>query len=665
MGQVSPFAPPLNRVTGQPVLDVSGAADGLTLAVKDIVVAHNATDAAAVTRGSLVFYVEDYRSAGGTDQQAIAATFTAAKAAARFIAGAPRVVGVPVVRFAARSYQLTATILREFEQGVIIEGAGPWATVIRTDVGIVMFDLHRAGDVTFRDLTICCGDIGTPWITGLVHGTVGVRMRQLAADSLQNNSGTNRFRFHNVHFIGLQRALSTRGDQMTDDVTLDGCVFRDNFYDIDSENGQAYNWRYIGGEVLSGVDAPGADLANPHANEYLYNQRLALWPAGSEPVTAKAGQFQNPATGTGATQNVTIRDGAFLRTVVGGAITCIGTSFIMKKTRVLFGALPTDPAAAIAGYGNTVNQRAVTFIACNAEMRGQDTVRDSAGYERIALIRYERPHPDSTDLTLRAIVSFYGETCTVQAASMDLIHLANGVQVHWLYGSRAYQQIAGTSYLVSHVIGSGSTYANRGRFVSAASTLLARRVVGKLPSAAGTVGTVWAAPSGLDHLIDMAGGVDGSSMGGTALEWDRSLQSLVPFVQRVVVQHEVDDTLIGSGVLNAAGVTRTLRVPSGAVIRRVGIHLRSVVGGTPTPLVLKFRNAANTVTYATCTALWATTASATETVVAGGRQFDSHRNPWCDVNLTAPTDGQIVVEVVTGQTVSGVYFTGHAWVEVL
>lgn len=578
---------------------------------------------------------------GVTDASpAIAQTVADAKAAARFTNGAVA-SGLPVVRIPKGRYKVDATILLEMVKGVTLRGDGMGSTVLYVGAGITLLDLHRVSQVRIEGLTLvasrgAANPGAVPWTDCLIENSTGVHIRERNDDPVQGVSTTD-LTFDHVEWVGFHRAIHVTGNQMGDNVTLMGCKWRDNFYDMDHENGQAMNWRVLGGEFLGFVDGAQGD----------YNTLLAAWSAASRPVTAPTGQYRVPGDTASTLQNVTVRDGAVCRAVAGGGVSFYSTSFIARKTRLLFGGLPTDYATAVAAHGTDRNVLPWTFRHCSGEYRettfGGAVVAepgDTFGYGRLGLVRYERPHPASTDTTLRPVVGFDDERGAVQASQIDMIHLSSGVQIRWT-NSQMTGAGAAVARLVSCVTSGGSTVANSGRFIGRDATRFVRARVGK-----NVDGTAWTPLARVDHDIVQHGLVAGSSLSAPPRSYDRTLTPGTVRPRQTIVFSELDGTLPQATV-------RRLLLPTDATVLRVMAVRTDTLAAVA---ALEFRDSAGAV----LASLIANPAGAgTKTIVNGGDKMTDCRSPWQDLNRVV-TDG--VVDVVQVGTITPSAL-GHVLIE--
>lgn len=603
----------------------------------------------AASRGDLAVCVHHYLTGSGAAAETAAwvAAVAQAKARARAVtSGLYR--GVPRIYAQAREWRLTSTVVLRSIYGLTIEGDGADATVIRVDSGIFAFEVQRCTSLTLTGLSLTCGDStsGQAAVSGLVEGSGGVWIHEDSTDSgIPGN--TTRIRLNRVRFHGFHRAVLVSGNQMCDNITYDQCSWQDNFIDVENLNGQAVNQRVIGGE-LSAWEV---------VSETSYNQRLALWSAGAVPVTAKAGQYQDPAAGSGTQQNVTVRDGAVFRVMAGGEFHVDDrVSIVGRKTVLLFGSMPTSGAAAL--YGTTSNALTFIFEGSTGELRTTDAVLDSNGYQRSTLIRFEKPHGTSAELgTVSPQVIFKRCRFTVNPAGLDVMHLAGPATIRW-HDTRLVGATAGGNLRLCHTT-SGVTYGVPGDFDGQRSTILAIAVTAKDSS-----NTSQTAPALGTHNVrqrDFAAG-GGMAYDTTAPFVNRSrLRQNNRPVEPVMYQFaQIDGTVVGASS-SSVGQTKTFQLGPGAVIKRVGIVLSSVTSGTPSDIVLRFRDSGSTVTYVDLTAKWGTTTTATESIAAGGKVFDAHRRPWAEVHDFAPSDGKLVVEVLTKTTA---VIVGFVWVEV-
>ena len=593
----------------------------------------------AVRRDELVLSLADRGAPadGVTSSSASLAALTSdARSVARFSNGSVR-DGLPVIDLPVGRFRVTSTILRELDRGAVIRGRGKRATVLYADIGITMFDLHRVSQFALQDMTLVCGSGAnpgiTPWTDGLIEGSCAVLIRERSDDSATGVSTTD-IVFERVQFVGWHTAVKTSGNQMGDNVAFRDCDWIDNFFDFDLANGQAVNWRVIGGEVLAWVNT----------GEAAYNARLASWSAGSVPLTAKAAQRRDPADAASATQNVTVRDGAVVRAKAGGGIHFTGTSFIVRKTRLLLAGLNTAAATSIAEVGVNVNLLPWTFDHCSCEIRQTLTAGgvavaefgDTYGYDRLALVRYERPHPAVGDLTQRAIVRFVSERATCQT-SVDLVHVTNGVLVEWLDSRAFYQNSTAepsvTAGLVTCITSAASTLGNLGKFVARDSTLLVRR-----KSAKGSDGSVWAAPPGqLDHLVRMDGTVpEAWAFDSPVRATDHTLIHGFPAAVMVIPIHNVDGTLTTA--------TRRAWGPKEMRLRRVSIISDHTANHANA--VYEFRDSGGGV-IATLTVDWDGVAVVSNT--NDGQKYDVCRKPWADV-MRRIADGVVDVVPTTAAT---------------
>lgn len=564
---------------------------------------------------------------------AIAQTVTDAKALARLANGAVR-VGLPVIRIPKGRYRIDATILLELLRGVTILGDGMGSTVLYVGTGITLLDLHRVNQVKIKDMTLvasrgAANPGAVPWIDCLIEDSCGVHIRERNDDVAQGVS-TTEITFDHVEWIGFHRAVRTSGNQMGDNVTFSDCKWRDNVYDIDSENGQAINWRVIGGEVIGFVDGAEGD----------YNTLLAAWSAGGRPLTAPTGQRRVPGDTTSALQNVTVRDGAVVRCVAGAGISFYNTSFIAKKTRLLFGGLPTVLATAVATHGVEVNFMPFSFHTCSTEIRDTTVAgtyvpepRDTFGQDRLSLVRYERPHPASTDKTLQAVVSFVQERIVAQVQAWDAVHLTNGVTVNWSRCQAAGAGVAGAR-LVSRVTSGGSTAANIGRFVGSDSVLLTRYREGRNPD-----GTAWTPPPMVEHDIIQEGRLAGTVLAAPAKAYDSTRIPGVVRDRKLLHFAEVDGSL-------PQATSRRLYLPVGAILLRATVIASFVPAGKI--VTLELRKADGSV-IGFLTVDMAQTG--TITLNANGQKRDLCRVPTVEIHADL-ADGIVdVVQIATGGTI--------------
>lgn len=570
---------------------------------------------------------------------AMSTLYADSRAGARYIISDRR-DGLPSIDLPVGNFHLTTTVLRELDRGAVIRGRGKRATVLYIDSGITMFDLHRVSQLKLADVTLVCGsgvNPGiTPWVDGLIENSCAVHIRERSDDTISGVSTTDLV-FEDVQFIGFHRAIRSSGNQMGDNVSFVNCDWIDNFYDFDLGNGQAMNWRVYGGEFLCAVNTA----------EVSYNARIAGWSSASVPLTAPAGQRRDPSDGASVTQNVTMRDGAVVRAVAGGAVLFQGTSFIGRKTRLLFGGLDTNAATAQANNGTNVNLMPWTFDHCSSEIRQTLTpagvavadTGDTWGYDRRGLIRYERPHPVVGDATLRAVVRFHGERATVQT-SVALIYVSNGVQIEWVNGCRAFRQNSTAEPAVvpsvtTLITGSGSTLGNLGKFVSRDSTLLYRNKAGRLPT-----GAAFTPPADLDHLVVVDGSLPSAwNFDIPVQHHDRTLVNGVPVARMVMPVHSSDSTI----------PTATRRVYGPKGMRLLRVSAISDQPATHASIVLEFRDSAATV-LAALTVTWGSTG--TLTLTSDGQKCDAARKPWADVNQRV-ADG--IIDVVPTTAVANVF----------
>lgn len=600
----------------------------------------------AVGKGETMIRVDDYLVGTGVEAETAAwqAAIAECKARARTVtSGLYR--GVPRIYAGTREWLITTIEIKSIV-GLTIQGDGMDSTVLRTDSGIPIFDVQRSSGLTLEGLTLTCGsaNVGQAAVSGLIENSSGIWIHENSTDSGIPGS-TTAIRLTRVRFHGFHRAVRITGNQMCDNITYDQCRWQDNFIDIENLNGQAVNQRVIGGEV-------DAWLNN---TETAYNSRLALWSAVSIPVTAKPNQYQDPALSSGIQQNVTVRDGAVFRVIVGGEFHCDDRfSVVVLKTWLLLAAVPSD---ASTKYG--VNVNALTFIyeGVTGEIRKTDTVLDSNGYQRCTLTRFELPHASDTDLVrIGATVIFKRLRLSIVQASLDLIHMAGPITIRW-HDCRLLGATAAGNLRLCHTA-SGVTYVIPGDFDGQRSTILSPVITSRdylgASAAVPVMGTFNV------RQRDFAGG--GIMAYDTTTPYvNRSrLRANNRPVEPVIYQWAaVDGTVLGANS-SSVGQAKSIQVGIGAVIRRVGVVLSSVTSGTPSDIVLRFRDAASTVTYAELTAKWGTTTTATESVGAFGRIFDGHRRPWAEVHDFAPADGRILVEVITKTTA---VIQGFAWVE--
>lgn len=597
------------------------------------------------------YNVMDYGAKGDgvtNDTGAITATIDAAKSAA-LIKRATAHRGLPAIFFPPGEYVVTSLAFHQVS-GLIVRGSGKGATILRTDTGTRILDLHRAANVTFKDMSLACGNYALSWTTGLVENSCGVHVEQWSTDNDKSLSTTD-ISFDRVEFVGLHRAIRAVGDEMGDSVSFYACKWRDNFFDFELRNGQAVNWRVFGGEVLAFVDT----------SETAWNPRLARWSPASVPASAASAQHAN-YSGYGAQQDVTTRDGAVVRCVAGGGVMFLGTSFIVKKTRLLFGVMPTDVTKAVANYGTNANVLPWLFLHTSCELRIKDKIGDAHGYQRVTLVRYERPHMHASDTTLRPDIRFDGERLTVQADAIDVLHLTSGVTLSWLRCRMAKHTTAWSAHVVQ-LLTQGTTAVARGRLVAMDSTLLEVRAVGKTVS-----GAVWEAPDGLGHIVSQDNGYPPvyNPFNPVRTQQQQAVAGVATSVRRA--EHfEADGSIMGQRAnrTHRAGTVRRLLVPPGSRLVRCGITLTNLSAGNSYAgdIVLRFRNTANTKTYAELTARWAATKTARESLTANGRKLDVHRRPHAEVEETAAADGEVVVEVVAAGRSRRVLAYGAAWVE--
>lgn len=599
-----------------------------------------ASVAAKVGKGDLVIRVEDYLVGSGpaADTAAWKAAMAAAKAAARTVGSYSR--GLPRIYAGSREWRLTESIVIRSIQWLTIEGTAS----IRVDSGIPAFEIHRSQHITIEGLTLTCGSADTSAATdGLIENSAGVWMHENSTDvGIPGN--TTAIRFSRCRFFGFHRAVQITGNQMCDNIMYDQCRFQDNFIDLEVINGQAVNQRFLGGEC-------DAWLNNTEA---AYNARLALWSAAAVPATAKPNQFRDPALTTGPQQNVTVRDGAVFRILVGGEIHCDSKfSIVVLKTWLLFAAVPSDAGTR---YGVNTNALIYMFEGMTGEIRITDTLLDSNGYQRHTLTRFELPH--STDANLVRVsptIIFRGCRFSIKEAGLDLFHMAGPVVIRW-HDSRLVGVTAAGNIRLCHT--TSVTYSIPGDFEGLRATLLTPVI-----TAASSAGAPAALPVVGTYNVVQKGwagsGVMAYDNTNPYVSRSRLRQNNRP-VEPVMYQFSATDGSVLGSTLNVVGQVKTIQLGPGAVIRRVGIVLSSVTSGTPTDVVLRFRDSANTVTYVDLTARWGTTATASESVGPFGRIFDGHRRPWAEVHDFAPSDGKVCVEVITKTNAA---IVGFAWVE--
>lgn len=599
------------------------------------------------TKGETMIRVDDYLSGSGAaaDTAAWAAAIAECKARARSTSGGIY-RGVPRIYASAREWQINSTQLLQSIYGLTIQGDGMDSTVLRVDSGIPIFEVQRCTGLTLEGLTLTCGssDTGQAAVSGLVENSCGIYMHEDSTDSGISGNTTG-IRYTRVRFHGFHRAEMISGNQMCDNITRDQCRYQDNFIDVENLNGQAVNQRVIGGEFV-------AWLAT---TETAYNQRLALW-SGSVPVTAKANQYQDPAASSGTQQNVTVRDGAVFRVMAGGEFHCDDrVSFVVVKTVFLFASMPTSGATTL--YGTTSNVLTYILEGSTGELRVADAVLDSNGYQRVTLIRFEKPHGTSAELgTVSPQVIFKRCRWTVNPSGLDIMHIAGPCSVRW-HDTRLAGSTAAGNLRLCHTTG-GVTYGVPGDFDGQRAAILTVAITAKDSS-----NTSQSSPTLGTHNVRQR---DFAAGGGLAYDTtspyvsrSRLRQNNRP-VEPVIYQFaQIDGTVVGASS-STVGQTKTFQLGPGAVIKRVGIVLSSVTSGTPSDIVLRFRDSGSTVTYVDLTAKWGTTTTATESIAAGGKVFDGHRRPWAEVHDFAPSDGKLVVEVITKTTA---VIVGFVWVE--
>lgn len=585
---------------------------------------------------------------------AIAQTIAEAKAAARYVnVSTGATSGLPIIRIPKGRYRIDTTILLELLRGVTLQGDGMGTTVLYVDSGITLLDLHRVNQLKIKDMTLvasrgAANPGAVPWVDCLIENSCGVHIRERSDDGLAGVSTTD-LTFDHVEWVGFHRAIRTSGNQMGDNVTFLGCKWRDNFYGVDSENGQAINWRVFGGEFIGFVD-------NGNNGEGPYNALLAGWSAASAPITAKPGQRQTPGDTASPLQNVTVRDGAVVRCMAGAGISFYNVSFISKNTRVLFGGLPTDVASASNVYGVDTNYMPFTFHHCSAEIRptafGGATVPepgDTNGCDRLSLIRYEKPHPELGNKLLRSPVAFAHERLVVQAAAWDAVHLSNGMQVTWQSVQMAGAGAAGAR-VVSLLTATGSSAGNVGRFVAHDSSLLTRVKVGKQPNSL----TAWTVPAGVAHDITQKGVVAGTDINNPSRTYDRTLLSGVTREQQYLSLQEADGTI-------TQGTVRRLYMSKDAQLNRVRVLVTSAAAGAkPT---IEFRRSSGVVVASLTVDL---TSVGVVTLTGSGQKHDGCRAPHEDLYAVLGDGILDVVQVTTtAQPTIVTSAVGHVQIEFL
>lgn len=557
---------------------------------------------------------------------AIAQTVADAKTTARFTNGAVT-CGLPIIRIPKGKFKIGSTILLELLKGVTLRGEGMGSTVLYVSTGITLLDLHRVAQVRIEGMTLAASrgaanPGAVPWKDCLIEGSTGVLIRERADDIAQGASTTG-ITFDHVEWVGFHRGIRSQGNQMGDNVTFIDPKFRDNFIDFESENGQAINWRVLGGEVLSFVDGTEGD----------YNALLAGWSASSRPATAPTGQRRIPGDRTSPTQDITVRDGAMIRTVAGGGAHFMSTSVIVKKTRVLVGGLSTDYATATSQHGTDQNLATFVFDATSSEIRALTSeTGDTYGYARNALLRYERPHPHATDKTNRVSAQWCQERIVAQHSPWNAVYLTNGVTVS-MNGVRFASGVAPDARLVSLVTALASTASNQGRYHSTESPALTRTRTGRQP---GTLGAAWTPPTLVDHDIEQATGQVGTSLTAPARVQDRTLIPGATRQRQIAVLAELDGTLVH-------GTTRRLQLPANVMVLRVSaIAFKAPATGTVT---LQFRRSNGAV----LSTLTVSSGKGTESIVDSGKKLNACRAPWHEV-ATHVADGVLDVIQITTAT---------------
>jgi hypothetical protein len=535
--------------------------------------------------------------------------------------------GLPRVYLPKGVYRLRGSINLARLRGLVIEGDGMESTVLQIETGDPIFDIFRASEIVWRNMTFTSYKTTSGVNDGckqLVENSIGAKFHQLSSDPIVAGPGTTVYRFENVEFVGLHRGTYFTGDQMTDGVIFNSCKWRDNFYDSDYANGQAVNHQYIGGEWLGFVDLPEAD----------YNTRLAEWSAGSKPITGPAG-------------SITLLDGATFKITAGGMIQIVGGSVIRKGTTLLLGEPPSD-----LSQGTNANLLTFSFDTCKWELRQKDLVNDVYGYQRVTLLRYEMPHPpvfaNTYSRTLQMVVSYNDCDLTVQVPDIDAMHLRNGVSI-FATNTRILKQVVSTVYLVSHITGSGSTSNTTGRYVGHNSDHFLRRKVGGTPVAVPPSSSY--SPSAYqDHHIWQNGR---TGFGNHVTPFVREIDhSLVPGMVNGVVRHvlmEVDGTM--------PTVQQVVEVPYNCTLVRVGVVGISY-SGTPADFTWHFKSADSVTTYKSLVCHWVTVSGTPAFDLDGVIVNNAKKASACMERLL--TDGAIVL---TPSPAPPINLLGYVYIE--
>jgi hypothetical protein len=368
--------------------------------------------------------------------------------------GARRYLGLPALYIPKGIYRNTHTHLLEYLHGFTIRGDGPGATVIQHEGADYLFDIHRAGALTFTDFTVNGVDPAGPagGLRGLQEHSGAFRFRESSRDPVPTG-GTTWQNHVAVEVNEVHRAFRFDGDQMTDSLVVDRYHGRDNFIDFDYANSQAVNHQLNGGEVTYGVSFPDSDYAT----------RLSSW-----------------------TSRPRLEDGAVFNVVSGGQVTVTGGSVIVRKPTLYFHTPPQD-----GSQGAVTNVTGYSFTGTRWEVRRSDPTGDRYRLGRITMIRYASPFPSSA--RVQPSVRFTACDWIVMTPTIDLFYLANAVRISVDMSRVFFQSPSYKARLVTLV--NGSTPAIKGSYRSWGTTVLVR---------AKKAAPGYTAPSTLDQQVAMS-----------------------------------------------------------------------------------------------------------------------------------------------------------------